>query len=94
MDSKRLIDLALLGFVLALAALTLHPAGDPVGLLPGVVQLGAPQSADVLRNLLLFAPFGFALRLRRVGATRAALVSVAVSAAIELLQLVVAGRYA
>ncbi len=56
MDSKRLIDLELLGFLLALAGLALHPVDDPVGLLPGVVQLGAPQSADVLRNLLFFAP--------------------------------------
>lgn len=93
MDRERLIDLALLGFGLALAGLTLVPAGDPVGLLPGVVDLGAPQAADVLRNLVLFAPFGFCLRLRRVGTTRAGLVSGAVSIAIELLQLVVAGRH-
>lgn len=93
MNRERLIDLALLGFVAGLVGLTLYPAAKPAGLLPGVVDLGAPQAADVLRNIILFLPLGFFLGLRRVSIRHAVLVSAAVSIVIELLQLSVAGRH-
>ncbi len=48
--------------------------------------------AGLVGNVLLFAPLGWALRLREVELPRAAFVGIAISATIEVAQLIVPGR--
>lgn len=50
--------------------------------------------ADFIRNVLLFLPFGVALARRGAGLLATGLVALVFSAAIELAQLVIPGRYA
>lgn len=87
-----------MGWTVLLATLTLSPVrgtaavGDPI---PAYCLIcGDRGTADAALNLVLFAPLGALLAHRRRSAVAALLAGMAFSLAIELLQLVVPGRYA
>ncbi len=73
----------------AIFALTLLPAHGP-----GQAQLRPGESSPLgdLANLLLYAPLGAVLSLRRWSVSRAVLAAFALSVAIELAQLAIPGR--
>ncbi len=74
---------------------TLVPSGEPLQEWTfWCLFCGDQAVADTLANVLLFAPLGAGLALRGVSTRRAWLVGTAVSVAIELLQLVIPGRWA
>jgi glycopeptide antibiotics resistance protein len=76
--------------VIAILVLTLLPVGGP-----NEIQLSPfshPSVYNAVANVLLFAPLGAVLSLRRWPHRRATLAGLALAAAIELAQLAVAGR--
>jgi VanZ family protein len=84
-----------LASLLAVALATLTPSGEPLDQWTFWCLLcGDKGIADTLSNVLLLAPFGAALALLGWRARRACLAGALVSAAIELAQLVIPGRWA
>ncbi len=84
--------LALTGYLLLLAFLTLWPSDPGAVVEPGLCLLcGDRGLADAILNVLLFLPLGLALSRR--GWLLAIVAGLAVSAGIEALQLVIPGRY-
>ena len=80
--------------VLAICVATLRPAGDtiPSGWSFSLVE-GDEAVAELIQNLLLFVPFGFALALRStLGARRLLLAGLALSFTVEFLQQWIPGR--
>lgn len=75
-----------------IAALTLAPASGEVGVSPWCVSCGDRGLADLLLNILLFAPLGASVAASGGTARRALLTGLAFSLGIELLQLVIPGR--
>ena len=94
MSRRRRALAAIVGIAAATAALTLVPMRFPGGEPTGVVRLGLPSTADLLRNLALFAPLGAALALGGLRLRGALAAALAFASALELAQLFVAGRYA
>ena len=77
----------------AIAGATLTPAGDPRAAPSfGCVFCGERALADVLVNVILFAPLGVGLALLGIRTRTALLAGAFVSALIELAQLVIPGR--
>src|SRR5262245_13407681 len=92
MASRRWLLTAMLIAVAILAA-TLAP--DERAAIAARLPRGSDAPfplADLLRNLLLFAPLGACLACARLSAVRALLAAAALSAFIELTQLAVPGR--
>jgi glycopeptide antibiotics resistance protein len=95
-------NVALVASVVAVLSLTLAPgyAADkdlelvPLGeIVDALTPPFEPLLAEVVLNVVLFVPFGAALALRRVSVGRTVLAAVALSATVELAQLlVVSGR--
>jgi hypothetical protein len=83
-------DEMLAASIAAILAITLLPVGgeNQIHLNP----LGRLSLANDLGNLLLFAPFGVVLFLRRWPLRKALLAGLALSTSIEIVQLVVPGR--
>ena len=75
------------GWLLAILAVTLVPAWG------AGTAAGAAQSADVVRNLVLFAPLGLLWGLSGRTVRQAALAGVLLAAAIETAQIWIPGRY-
>lgn len=75
-----------------IAILTLAPGGADVGISPWCLTCGDRGLADLLLNVLLFAPLGAAIAARGGSPRRALLIGLAFSLGIELLQLVIPGR--
>jgi hypothetical protein len=91
---RRTAPLAAALCAAAIAGLTLVPLSFPGSLPHGSVRSGLPSPADFLRNFLLFAPLGAALARSRVGPRAVLAAALAFSAALELGQLLLPGRYA
>jgi VanZ family protein len=89
----RLANLLLAAALLAVAAVTLVPTPQP-GVDPGPRILFFGGLADLLRNVILFAPVGIALALRGAGVIKATLLALPLAAGIELAQLAIPGRTA
>jgi hypothetical protein len=75
-----------------IAVLTLAPGGAEVGISPWCLTCGDRGLADLLLNVLLFAPLGAALAARGASPRRALLLGLAFSLGIEVLQLLIPGR--
>lgn len=78
----------------AILALTLRPTGNRSPAVALCMICGDRATVDMLLNVALFAPFGFALALSRTHphTLRVGLVTLGISLGIELLQLVIPGR--
>lgn len=90
---RRLPRLLVTLAIAAIALATLSPASGPppaTGVL--CVLCGELGTPDLLVNLLLYVPLGFALASAGVSMRRIVLVAVGLSAGTELLQLLVPGR--
>lgn len=89
--------LDVLGFVawgLLTAALTLSPSNEHgASIRPLCLLCGELGGADLIRNILLFAPAGFLLSRRGGSMLGALLLGVAISTSIEVAQLFVPGRF-
>jgi len=79
----------LVACLVAIAAMTLVPLHGPEHL---ELQPGKADPLGDVANLLLFAPLGGVLYLRRWPAVQAIAAAAALSLAVELLQLVIPGR--
>jgi hypothetical protein len=78
---------------LVILAFTVIPSGETkVSPMLGCLVCGEHGVADVIRNILLFMPFGAALGIARTRVSRALLIGAALSAAIELAQFWIPGR--
>src|SRR5512138_2127128 len=89
---SRAASVSALAAFLVIAAVTLRPYdGNPVQSVPWCLVCGDSGVADVVRNVVLFVPYGAALR--ATGMRRALLLVLATSVMIELMQYrVIAGR--
>lgn len=95
MDSRRVAQAAVVLAAAMILVATLVPADGVVHAVRGRrVGSGPLPLADMLRNVLLFAPLGASLAWSRVGPLRASLFSAGLSGAIELAQTGIAGRCA
>jgi hypothetical protein len=87
----------LVAWLVALVGLTLAPVppggGDDDPMSGFCLVCGDRGTADAILNLLFFTPLGIALAHRRRGALLALVTGTALSASVELAQLVVPGRY-
>ncbi len=86
----------LLASVLAIGVATLTPRPDQADIVartpPWCLVCGELGAVDVLLNIVLFAPFGAALGLGGLRAGGTAMLSLGLSATVELLQALVPGR--
>ena len=86
------VAIAILGAVL-IARMTLEPTGAGPGLPRWCLVCGEQGLQDVVLNLVLFVPLGAGLGLTRLRASRGVAIALAITLAVELLQVrVVAGR--
>ncbi|MGZ4333355.1 MAG: VanZ family protein [Gaiellaceae bacterium] len=95
--------LVLAASVLAILAFTMPPSGGenvlqlrPFGEISGLISnpRDLSQDFDILGNVLLFMPFGVAMAFAtRVGLRRTVAAGAVLSAAIEIAQLVIPGRW-
>ena len=90
---RVILRLMLIEAVIAIALVTLTPAGGPRGgMNPLCFTCGEWPLADRLRNVILFLPFGFLAFQGRPSILRVALWGAALSLAIEIAQLYIPGR--
>ena len=77
-----------------IAGATLIPADEVPGSGPRIacILCGTRGIADLILNLLLFAPLGAAMKARGTGALRIVLFAALLAASIELAQVVIPGR--
>ena len=81
------------GYTLLILRLTLSPGeADPDYWLSGCLICGAVGTADAVKNVAFFVPFGFLLALALRGRWWAAVPAAGLSVAVETLQYVVPGR--